>query len=247
MNSSDARRIVLTRAIEETVPEAVTPEMQIDALHAAGAVRDEVKWIARRAHFLTAGPLSAYQPLLAMSYALNSAGGLVVVGGIAAGLVVNYLGPSRQIHALYNPICALIVWNLGVYMLLIVKAAASRMGLGWNRFRVRDRGIGSSMPEDAATAEEGNVFLSAFGPGAFVRWTLRRSVPALWMRFHRAASDARAEAEEGGRVAKAFWSLWVPVAGPLFALGARRLLNFGAIGLALGATAGMFVRGLFLD
>jgi hypothetical protein len=55
--------VVLTRAIEETVPEAVSPEMQIDALHAAGVLRDEAEWIAQRARFLTVASPSAYQPL----------------------------------------------------------------------------------------------------------------------------------------------------------------------------------------
>lgn len=246
MDASDAQRIVLTRAIEETLPEVVSPEMQIDALHAAGAVRDEAAWIARRARFLTGEPLAVYRPLLAMTYALSSAAGPVLVAGIVAGLLVNYLGPSQRIHALYNPICALIAWNLGVYLLLIGRAVMDRMG--WSRRpRFREAGRESASQEERPASAGRRESSRALGPGALGRWMLRRSVPSLWVRLNKASSDARADAEEIGRVARAFWSLWIPVAGPLFGLGARRLLNLGAIGMALGATAGMFIRGLFLD
>jgi len=244
MDSSDAQRIVLTRAIEETLPDAVSPEMQIEALHAAGAVRDEAGWIARRARFLTAEPLAVYRPLLAMTTALPSAGGLVLAVGVVTGLLFNYLGPSQQIHALYNPICALIAWNVGVYLVLFGRAALNRTGSGPRR---RERSPDSVSEAEASIAVAPHESSRLLRPGALGRWILRRSVPALWLRLNKAAIDARAGVEDLGRVARAFWSLWIPVAGPLFALHARRLLNLGATGVAVGATAGMFVRGLFLD
>src|SRR4029453_8383012 len=44
----------------------------------------------------------------------------VIGGAFLIGLAANYLGPSEHIHLLYNPLVALILWNLGVYVVVAV-------------------------------------------------------------------------------------------------------------------------------
>ena len=48
-------------------------------------------------------------------------------------------------------------------------------------------------------------------------------------------------------MARRFWSLWLDAAGALPATGLRRLFHAAAAALAVGAVAGMFVRGIFFD
>jgi hypothetical protein len=75
---------------------------------------------------------------------------------------------------------------------------------------------------------------------------LRWAMPALWVRIHRAIADP-AQGFDVVRVAHAFWSQWAAVGGPLARLEVRRGLHVAAIGLALGAILGMYVRGLFFE
>jgi hypothetical protein len=48
-------------------------------------------------------------------------------------------------------------------------------------------------------------------------------------------------------VGRRFWSHWTALAGPALELNARRALHWIAFGLAAGAVAGMYVRGLFFE
>ncbi|RIL05785.1 MAG: hypothetical protein DCC71_09215 [Proteobacteria bacterium] len=48
-------------------------------------------------------------------------------------------------------------------------------------------------------------------------------------------------------MARRFWSLWIDAAGALPLAALRRLLHASAAALAVGAVAGMFVRGIFFD
>ncbi len=76
---------------------------------------------------------------------------------------------------------------------------------------------------------------------------LRRSAGRLWLRAVRGSTAARGESAAVVAVGARFLDLWQNAARPWFALRARRIVHVAALGLALGAIAGMYVRGLFFE
>ena len=76
---------------------------------------------------------------------------------------------------------------------------------------------------------------------------LRRSAGRLWLRAVRVGTAARGEGGAVVAVGARFLELWQRAARPWFALRTRRILHLGALGLGLGAIAGMYVRGLFFE
>jgi hypothetical protein len=228
--------ILLVRAAEETRAVAIAPEALVDAHAGSGPVDDDQAWLGRRAALLLDGPLAALRPLASMTQAAQGGLGVVSVGAAIVGLAANYLGPSAKIHVLVNPIALLIVWNLAAY------AAVGALGL--RRRRPPGRGAG------LAPVEAGAASLRAPAPpvpGLFARLFFGRLLPGLWLRLHRGVLETRARASDLARVGRRFWSLWMQVAAPSLAPLVRRALHAAAIGVAAGAVAGMYGRGLFFE
>ena len=103
------------QAIEEAQPAALSPEVRIDALEAAGDLDDERAWFARRAEFLLDFELAAWRPLLRVRNAFTPRPLWNLALPALLGLSSNALGPHEQIHVLYNPLVLLVVWNLLSY------------------------------------------------------------------------------------------------------------------------------------
>jgi len=76
---------------------------------------------------------------------------------------------------------------------------------------------------------------------------LRRRAARVWLRTLRGSAAAREQASAWVAVGTRFLELWEGAARPWFALRTRRVLHLGALGFALGAIAGMYVRGLFFE
>ncbi len=217
MNSLQAARVLLVRAVEESQPDSLPGEALVQAVVEAGPLEDEAAWLARRAEYLTEHCLAPYRPLLAMTDALTPSLGVTCLPPLFAGLATNYLGPAEKIHVLYNPIVLLVAWNLCVYAFFAGRAIG---------FRASSR---------------------ARPPGPLASWALRRVLPAAWVRFHKITADAGQGVKSVAQVARAFWSRWALVGGPLFAGSVRRLLHVAAIAIAVGAIFGMYVRGFFFE
>jgi hypothetical protein len=245
MNLSQAAEIVLVRAVEETRPDVIPPEALVDALTAAGDLEAETSWLSRRATYLVERFLAAYRPLLSMTDALNRGTVLIFVVPMVVGMLSNYLGPSSRIHVLFNPIAALITWNLGVYVWLV----------GWLVWWRRRRPAQSTSLEAGDTVRSGKERRhSRSRPPAprvrsslLARWTVGRLVPVLWLRFSKTAGEARDRASDFATVGRRFWSHWVVFARPVLALNARRLFHWAAVALTVGAVVGMYARGLVFE
>lgn len=244
MTSGELRDVLLVQAAEECRPpghpNAIPPEALVDAQRAAGSAGDVDRWLARRAAFLLAGPLAELQPVRAMTDALHRGLGLALALGIAAGLLANYLGPSNRIHVLFNPIALLIAWNLAIY----VAGTAARLAwtLWWRPWLRRRPRAPASLPSASSPAAP-----PPEPPGLLARFVFQRLVPAAWLRLHRAVLAGAEQAADVGQVARRFWHHWIAVAGPMLVPLASRVLHVAAIGLAVGAVAGMYSRGLFFE
>jgi hypothetical protein len=252
MHASDAARILLVRAVEETQP-ALATSLEAAAADAAASAEDaegEAAWVARRAAFRLNHDLDGYRPLLALAQAPRAPLAFLLVP-FGVGALSNSLGPAAQIHVLYNPIAVLVAWNLGLYALLIAAP------LLWRRKRSAQRAKGERSA--SGRDRDGNLQPTSAAPLALPRgdevarprgvrgWLLGRTIPALFLRLRRSGRDAAASAVRTSDVARRFWELWLEAAGALPATALRRLFHASAAALAVGAVAGMFVRGVFFD
>ena len=101
MKHDDAAAVVLVRAVEEVLPDAIPPEKLLDAHIAAGDPSEGAEWLVRRAHYLIEHSLSPYTMILSRLQPAASA--WVCIGlATAIGLAANYLGPSDKIHVIWG-------------------------------------------------------------------------------------------------------------------------------------------------
>jgi hypothetical protein len=239
MDSHSVAKVLLVRSVEESAPELLDGEALLDAAVHAGAIDDPRAWLVRRAEHVLKSLPDSYQVLLEMTESASGGVWIALGASVLVGLFTNYLGPSQSIHAFYNPISLLILWNLAVFLGL----AFGRLMQGRASGQIRD----SLEPVDHQDRLENPAPPRTRRRRSLALWLLRRTVPRIWVRSHKLLTDSREESAQMAGVAKNFWGDWVAVMQPLFRLRTRRLLNFAAIGLAFGAVLGMFVRGLFLD
>ncbi|HEU4343033.1 MAG TPA: DUF2868 domain-containing protein, partial [Candidatus Binatia bacterium] len=205
----------------------------VDAHIAAGDPAESAPWIARRARYLLDHCLGPYTAVLSRLRVRASTWffiGLAMAGGLAS----NYLGPSTKIHVIWNPMVILIGWNLLFYGVLAIRSAFAHPA------ETPDAGSSAVRPQHHASNVPG------YRPGVVERIILG---PALsWLLSVKAGVDEMRQGAVGRReVAQRFAELWWPVMRPIVRLWLRRTLHLSAIGIAIGAIVGMYVRGLFFD
>jgi hypothetical protein len=228
--------VVLVRAVEETLPRRIAPEILLEAHAAAGDTADEAGWIARRAAYLVDHALARFRGVLERApFGLPGAWPLVGLGAVA-GLASNYLGPSQRIHVVLNPIVALVLWNLCVYAALAVRRL----------LRGRVPSSPSAPARAVARGRGGASEVAPIAPGGLLERVVLGAVRRWLLTLRRRAGESLEDARDAGAVAARFAVLWWPLARPALTLQLRRLAHLVAIGLALGAIAGMYARGLFL-
>jgi hypothetical protein len=126
MDASQAARVLLVRAVEEIRPESLAGEDLLQAALEAGPLDDESAWLGRRADWLVAHALAPWRGLLRSAEALAPPLGAAFLAALVAGLATNYLGPAERIHVLYNPIVALVAWNVVTLGILGLRALRRR-------------------------------------------------------------------------------------------------------------------------
>jgi hypothetical protein len=247
--SIPAERVLLVRAAEQDGEHTLAQAARIDAIEAAGDLDDEVVWLDRRAAYLLDHDLGVYRGLLSITRATALRPLLVLCGALLLGLASNALGPSGRVHVLYNPVALLILWNLAVYALTGLQAL--------RRQQSRRPTPPGAPPAAGPTALSRKLSGSWDVPevvlpprsaraGLFAR-ALRRLLAETWLWLHRASEDTRASGRDLARVGRRFFGLWSEVSLQAVALRTRVALHLAAIGTALGAIAGMYVRGLFFE
>ncbi len=246
-----AAEVLVVRAVEETRENIVPAATLVDALAAAGDLDDEPEWLWRRARFLLDGVLSTYWPLARLARAFDDGALALLLVPFLVGLLSNYLGPASRIHAVLNPMGLLITWNVMLYVLLVVGRVLVRRRPGSSvAAAARSEGAtGAAYRGSSATptTPSGVAAPSSVRSNPLTRWAIRRFVPGLWLTLSRGAGETRTRAGGIAAVARRFWDHWFAVARPVLVLGARRAFHLAAIGLAAGALAGMYVRGLFFE
>ena len=232
MKHDDAAAVVLVRAVEEVLPDAIPPEKLLDAHIAASDPSEGAEWLVRRAHYLIEHSLSPYTMILSRLQPAASA--WVCIGlATAIGLAANYLGPGDKIHVIWNPLVILILWNILIYVVLSVSSAFAR-----SRETIA--------PANSTYHPRGSSNFRGYRPSIGERLILR---PVLSWIFGSKAGlhEAGQNTRRLHQVAQRFATLWWPLMRPVARLWFRRTMHLSSVGIAIGAIAGMYVRGLFFD
>jgi hypothetical protein len=248
MRQRALQSILLVHAIEQNdlSGDALSLEDRVQAsrdaaegrpLPAAGAVpealdADSERYLARRADALLAR-LRVRSPgidhILAASAGPTGLDQALLLLGLALGLGAAFVGGSR-IDIFAYPLVALIVWNLAVYLMLLVRT------LGRGRHGVQPPPPAATDPAAAAGQRDGFIR----------RWLARRYANRV-----RARIDALIAHSIGFNAPLApglrrFAADWCEVGRPLFRERTHRLLHAAAILVAIGLMAGYGIRGWVL-
>ena len=221
MNEQLARDVVLVRAIESADTERAILTNE-DRTHASRAAAELARWrageqrqpaaaesfIGQRAALL-AETLPRRAPPIARAVRAfewpSWVGVALPIVAFALGALLEHIADRQQVNILAFPLLAIVIWNVVVYVLLLLRAV---MRAGGAKVDLR-------------------------GP--------RRWLTAAKQRSARNLTGA-ATASIGAFVAQ--WSVLVT---PLMAARAARVLHFAAAMFAIGAVAGLYVRGLVFE
>lgn len=242
MNEASAREVSLLQAVETVLPPMSTWTAD-DAAWATRVAREQVAGSMARSDeaFVVDRAAAAMRRLLprepTLAAALHArlwrpgwAAGAAAVGFVA-GVAAHEIGASQHINLLAPPVWGVVVWNLAVYLLLIVAAARGALAAaGLRRDRVADN------PADGARRRSPSA-----RPGALVRLTERL------MRLARGRLPVSRATGPTAAALQAFNARWWAVGAALSSQRAALLLHLAAAALGLGLIAGLYLRGLVLD
>jgi hypothetical protein len=128
----------------------------------------------------------------------------------------------------------LVAWNLLVYLgllLLFLRNRARRDTLFAGRF---GRGMQADATASARTPEDDPK----------IPWMVQYLMPRMWQFLHKIMFGFH-QGRSLAHLTSRFSAHWFSIAGTLVAARSRYLLHWAALSLAIGATLGMYFRGLF--
>jgi hypothetical protein len=244
MNEDAAREVLLVRALE-TSEGSRGLVGEADRLHAGRTAAELAHWdatrgggapsaegfLAHRARLLVERIGTAHPSVARATRALAWRPGLgasILLAALLAGLVVEQVGDRSKVNLLAFPLFGIVAWNLAVYAWLLL-AALRRAAGGAGASASAGAGAGSPGTTGAAPAAPGEV-----GP-------LRAALLRLAMRTAGATRGPHAAA------LASFASDWSRAVAPLARARAARILHVAAALFALGAVAGLYLRGLVFD
>jgi hypothetical protein len=249
MTESDLRAVLLLRAVERAAP----PGWSVDdgqwagqeARRQVGEQATAEAWLVQRARLglVRLGDRGGRLAWLATGVAGWGRWAAALVLAVAAllGAVGDGLGGGQVVNLLAPPLLALLVWNLGVYAVLL-GSVLRRLG---RRGATAGRNLGARTPS----------------PGALLAGPLRRAVLALGQRCTAVTGRAASHTHPAGlstaqpgtgsaaadAVALQFGRDWLVASTPLQTARLAALLHAAAALLALGAVVSLYSRGLVLD
>jgi hypothetical protein len=237
LTEDEAAKILLVRSVEESDRNALPKDILADAVKQAAANVQGTAWFVRRASFLFGNLSPGYRSIIHLAELPDSWLFPICVLCLILGFGTNLLGPADKIHVIRNPVLYLVIWNLLVYIaLLFVYFHKKTM-----RF---DRGLGQKAWNKASSSESPGIIGERSEKQPNVSWFLKWLLPGAWELGHRLFS-LYGRMTTFNDVVWRFWGYWLTAAGPVIVARWKRMLYCGAPSLAVGATVGMYFRGLF--
>ncbi len=232
-------KILAVRAAEEN-SKRIFPPMALSGanISAIGSKSDE-EFISRRASHLFDMLPEAMQAMVKINRFPGNWIRLTVLISFIIGLLSNYLGPSRLIHVVYNPLTILLVWNLLIYILMVLKAIwKPTVSLGKYREKHSRDTEDKPVEEEKANGNNDSRFLIDRIIGSFYRGIIRLRARYI---------DDSTRATFVKKIVPDFWSHYRKIAGRSLFYRFKCLSNASAASLLTGAVAGVYFRGLFFQ
>lgn len=228
MTETEARNALLVRAFE-LAPAGVVNWHDDDRVWASraaaeveGAKASGERFVARRAE-LALERLGTREPSVRRARRGTDwrpwFGWALPAFAALAGLATDAIGPARHVNVLAPPLLAVMTWNLAAYVSIALRAVLRRRGQA-------DRGIIAR---------------------AITRAAQRAIVPAREAATMRSRDDASGRRRARSAVIARFAADWAQASARLTATRVARVLHVSAIAFALGALAGLYVRGLAFE
>jgi len=231
-------KILAVKATEENSKKILTPIGVSSANISAIGAKSDFEFIEKRASYLFNLLPVALKYLLALERFPGNWLKITLSVTVIVGLLSNYLGPTQQIHIVYNPISILLVWNLLVYLFIAIHGFLHiRIPAIKRRGKVPEESFEENRERDRDKKLFSNFFLNWFAGG------LMKGVFQLKSRY----IDQSTRVTIMKKILPSFWASYSEVAGKSLLLRFESLLNTGAIGLVIGALAGVYFRGLFFN
>lgn len=228
MTETEARNALLVRAFE-LAPAGVVNWHDDDrawasraAAEVEGAKAPGERFVARRAE-LALERLGAREPSVRRAQRSTDwrpwFGWALPAVAVLAGLATDAIGPARHVNVLAPPLLAVMAWNLAAYVSIALRSVLRRRGRA-------DRGIIAR---------------------TITRVAQRAIVPARETAAMRSGEDASGRRRARSAVVGRFAADWAQASARLTATRVARVLHVSAIAFALGALAGLYVRGLVFE
>jgi hypothetical protein len=240
LTEEQAAKIVLVRSIEECDARIFSADLLAAGLDAAKHEPPGLGWVEKRASYLFDHLSAGYRSLLQLARLPDPWILPTAFIALILGLATNLLGPAEKIHVIRNPVFILVTWNMFVYLSLT-------MGFVLRTIRKR-RFMNNGTPDTDGAVEyaRGGTREGSQLDRAGVPWPVRLVPPSIWRVIHHGKLGLGEAQVQAGLIAR-FTANWFKIAGPLVIARWKRLLHLSALFLALGAVAGMYLRGLFQD
>jgi len=231
-------KILVIQATEENSNNILNPMAVSSANISAIGGKNDFEFIAKRASYLFNLLPDSIKYVAAIERFPGSWLKIILLISFVSGLLSNYLGPVKLIHVVYNPLTILLVWNILVYLFLVLKSF-------WQISipDIRQNNLSNnSIPEDKEEKEKAKSISSNF----ILDWMIGgiyKGIIQLKSRF----VDNNIRVTIIKKIIPAFWLTYKEVAGKSLILRFKSVMNISAIGLLIGALVGVYFRGLFFN
>jgi hypothetical protein len=206
-------------------------------ISAIGAKSDE-EFISKRASYLFKLLPSSVKLVAGVNKFPGNWIRVSILVSFVVGLLSNYLGPSKLIHVVYNPLTILLVWNILVYLFMI-------LGAIWKiRLPKTEKISKVSVPDLDTDDDDDEKKKKKKSSNFLLDWVIGgiwNGIVQLKARF----VDDSTKVAVLKKIIPAFWISYKEVAGRTLVFRFKSLMNVSAVGLLIGALAGVYFRGLF--
>ena len=239
----DLVALFLVRSVEEHDPSFFTPEVLSEAALAAVDAGSDAELLEKRTSYLFLRLPRGMRAWARIALFPENSLGVVVLATFLVGVLSNYLGPSGLVHVAYNPLAFLVLWNLGVYTVLVWRRMTRLQSIAPAASPKLEGSLSTApTPHDPNSVEPELTQRS----GGIVRFL----IGDLWLAWNRRIASLRtvgSRIKNTGEIAVAFWDSYWDAARPLVIARITSLLHAGAIGLFIGAVVGTYARGFFFE
>ena len=240
LNERENLKILTVKAVEEFGDNILNPLTISKANILAISAKNDREFILKRADYLFSLLPETLKATVNVPAYKKKVQWVIFWLALIIGIFSNYLGAEKFIHIIYNPLTILLGWNLLVYTFIIISH--------FFKFNFKRKNSGSEKEDttDNETEEPYDIDtdIDTPRPNFIIRWL------SGWL-FKRAIilkakyDDKKTKLIFVKNIITPLWHEYFNISGKAFVYRFETILHIGAIGLTIGALAGIYFRGLF--